>query len=295
MELTQLKYFQAAAKHEHITKAAAELHVAQPALTKAVHRLEEELGVKLFVRNGRNVALSRCGEELMRRLTPILASLDTIPEELQELNADDNRTVRLRLLSGAAMTAKIVGAYKMRQQNINFKLAQDPTRTVDIEITSRIYQGGDLTPPYCDDNTYTFREAILLAVSTDSKYVGLDCVPLSVVRNEAFVCLSSTKIFRVICDEFCRQAGFSPKVVFESDNDASVMGLVIAGGYLSFWPELTWERFEGDRVALIPISEPRCARELIVTCHADKGSPSAARGFFEYMIGQLVALQNGNP
>ena len=61
MELSQLKYFEIVAKHEHITRAAEELHIAQPSLSKAISRLEAELGVELFDRQGRNIKLNSFG------------------------------------------------------------------------------------------------------------------------------------------------------------------------------------------------------------------------------------------
>ena len=67
MELTQLRYFAEAARLQHITRAAEQLHIAQPALTQALHRLEAELEVPLFVQRGRGVVLTPYGELLKER------------------------------------------------------------------------------------------------------------------------------------------------------------------------------------------------------------------------------------
>lgn len=88
MELLQLKYFSAAAAQEHITKAAEQLHIAQPALTQSIRRLEEELGVRLFNRSGRNIVLNEAGKLFLKRIAPILAELDRIPEEIREARGD---------------------------------------------------------------------------------------------------------------------------------------------------------------------------------------------------------------
>ena len=64
MELTQLKYFYAVAKNLHVTKTAEQLHIAQPALTQAVRRLEKELGHPLFASKGRNIVLTEYGKYL---------------------------------------------------------------------------------------------------------------------------------------------------------------------------------------------------------------------------------------
>ena len=79
MELTQLKYFYAVAENLHVTKTAEQLHIAQPALTQSVRRLEHELGHPLFAAKGRNIVLTEYGKYLKEQLAPILERLDTLP------------------------------------------------------------------------------------------------------------------------------------------------------------------------------------------------------------------------
>lgn len=70
MELLQLKYFLAVAESEHMTNTAKQLHIAQPALTQSIHRLEQELGVRLFERAGRGIRLSPAGAYVRDRVKP---------------------------------------------------------------------------------------------------------------------------------------------------------------------------------------------------------------------------------
>ena len=80
MELSQIRYFLEVAESQHITKSARKLHIAQPALTQAIHRLQNDLGVPLFMQSGRGIVLTQYGAFLRDRLKPILAQLDRIPE-----------------------------------------------------------------------------------------------------------------------------------------------------------------------------------------------------------------------
>ena len=84
MELFQLKYFLAVAKYEHVTKAAESLHIAQPAVSQAIRHLEEEFDTPLFDRENRHITLNATGKLLQKRLTPIMAALDAIPDEIKE-------------------------------------------------------------------------------------------------------------------------------------------------------------------------------------------------------------------
>ena len=76
MELTQLKYFCEVAESQHVTRSAQKLHIAQPALSQTIHRLEGELGVKLFVNKGRGIVLTQCGRRLHDRVRPLLETLE---------------------------------------------------------------------------------------------------------------------------------------------------------------------------------------------------------------------------
>ena len=85
MELTQLRYFAAVAELQHVTRAAERMHVAQPAITKSIHRLEDELGVPLIASRGRNIVLTDYGCALYGMLREPLAALDQIPDQMQQL------------------------------------------------------------------------------------------------------------------------------------------------------------------------------------------------------------------
>ena len=87
MELLQLRYFVVTAKEQNMTRAAELLHIAQPALSQSVKRLEEEMGVRLFDRVGKRIRLNDAGRELLRTAEPMLARLSAMPETLQAIAA----------------------------------------------------------------------------------------------------------------------------------------------------------------------------------------------------------------
>ena len=84
MELLQFRYFLEAARYENLTRAADELHIAQPALSQSIMRLENELGVKLFDRRNHHVYLNDQGKLLRKRLIPLMESIDSLKDELWE-------------------------------------------------------------------------------------------------------------------------------------------------------------------------------------------------------------------
>ena len=108
MELQQLRYFSVAATQLHITRAAEILHIAQPALTQSIKRLEDELGVKLFIRSGRNIILSDTGKLFLKKITPILHQLDTLKDEVREAEGVFRRTIHVNILAASSTDEEIM-------------------------------------------------------------------------------------------------------------------------------------------------------------------------------------------
>ena len=101
MELRQLVYTEAVARHRHFTRAAEELHVAQSALSHQIRRLEAELGAELFERTSRRVVPTEAGEAVAARARHVIAELDGVRDELDELEG----VVRGRIEIGALLPA----------------------------------------------------------------------------------------------------------------------------------------------------------------------------------------------
>jgi LysR family transcriptional activator of glutamate synthase operon len=85
MELRQLRYVEAVARHRHFTRAADELHVAQSALSHQIKRLEAELGTELFSRNSRSVTVTEAGEAVAARAREVLDQVDGLRHEVDDL------------------------------------------------------------------------------------------------------------------------------------------------------------------------------------------------------------------
>ena len=97
MDLRQLRYFTVLAAHQHFGRAAAVLHIAQPALSRQVQLLEAELGVKLVERHSRGASLTREGELLLDRATFLLRYADQIRVDIMDLQGTPRGTVALGL------------------------------------------------------------------------------------------------------------------------------------------------------------------------------------------------------
>ena len=224
MELAKLRYFYTVAKYGHVTRAAEAIHIAQPALTKAIKQLEEELGVPLFYKKGRNIFLTVYGEYLRSKLEGVFLQLDSISTEIEILKKETRNTVKLNVLAASTVVTDAVVSYKKKHPEVFFQVIQNETETdCDISVTTDMADVS-LLPAF--KKRRVIAEKIYLAVPKNSKYANYSSISLKEVKEEGFVNLAGSRLFRAVCDRFCAYAGFKPHNSFESDSPVAVRNII---------------------------------------------------------------------
>lgn len=290
MDILQLKYFLVAAEYEHMTKAAHSLHIAQPALSQSIKHLEGELGVNLFERKNRSIRLNASGKLLQSELQPVIKVLDSLPDRLKEIDKQASHTIQLNILAASALITQSIISFKKSYPEVNFCLLQDANET-DFDLCISCI-GSDKIPK---DSTLLFKEKILLAVPNISEYASLKSISLKQIEQEGFISFSGAKPFRIICDDYCKQKGFKPKIIFESDNQESIRNLIASNLGIAFWPEYTWGKLTAKNVVLIPIREPKCSRTIYATQNQHSINNKYINEFLNHLTMFISGIQNSNP
>ena len=280
MELQQLQYFLVAAEYEHITKAANSLKIAQPALSQSIKRLESELNVKLFERKKGGIALTKAGKVLADEVKPFLNTLDNLPGKLAEIDKKQKHTIHLNVLAASILVTNCIISYTAKHPEINFEFIQSPIAVdYDLCITASLPKGGVAS------DQITLEEKFFLAVPASSKYAAYSEIELSEVANEGFIMMAYTRPIRNICDQFCRMAGFTPNIIFESMNFESVRSLISAGLGVGFWPEYSWESAEPSKnVVLLPIKGQECKRDIIIAYGEQAKNNLIVKDFYKFLL-----------
>ena len=185
MDLQKLKYFHTAARLQNITASAEEIHIAQPSLSKAIHLLEEELGVPLFCKVGRRVELTEYGVHLKNRLDTLLPEIDGLKGELKQLGEKSALTVKINILAASHFVIGAIMRYRRTHPDVIFELEQnDTSQNCDIVITTngREQERGQQRIRRCVKT-----ERIYLAVPKDSPYASRTSVELAEMKDESFV------------------------------------------------------------------------------------------------------------
>ncbi|WP_328529143.1 LysR substrate-binding domain-containing protein [Nocardioides sp. NBC_00368] len=236
MELRHLRYFAAVAETCHFGQAAAQLHIAQPALSQAIRQLESELDVTLFTRTTRQVSLTPAGEFLRTEAARVLAAVDDSVRGVRRIGAGRHGLVRLGLTGTASFShlPGIARVVKRELPGVALEIHADLLTPAQCErLQSGALDLGVLRPPAVGEGL-TLRtlevEPLALAIPLDHRLAVEPVVALADLRTEPFIAYSArdSAVNEAVLRS-CREAGFVPRREHEAPSTAVLLALVAAG------------------------------------------------------------------
>ena len=291
MELTQLRYFQAAASYEHISRAAEALNISQPALSTMISRLEKELGVSLFDHNGRSVVLNENGHRFLKRVNRILSEVDSSKRELQEMANIADTTISLAVSSSQFLQ----GMHTFTEEHKDYKWdlrAADTKEIVSMlnlgQIDFAVTSPGIYDPDY--RSILLAKDAFRLAVHKDNPLSQRKSVRLRDIQNERFIMLLKGLPFRVQTDQIFSDLGFSPMHSMECDHLLrrelinSNAGVTIASESALF------RHLYSEDIRFLDIKDVPHTREIVLTYPKNRYLSKAAKEFIKFL--ELKFSQN---
>lgn len=281
MELLQLRYFLAVAESEHMTNTAKQLHIAQPALTQSIHRLEQELGVSLFERAGRGIRLSPAGAYVRDRVKPAMETLENVARDVQLFQQGEQSVVRVGVHAASGVAIDGIAAYSEFNPHVSFDVTQDERERHRDVIVTTITPRGSSTVENAVEKT-PFSERIGIAVPAGSA-LG-ETASLADFASERFIALAGSRRFREVCDTFCARRAFTPHIAFESDNPLVVKKMIGLGLGVGFWPDHSWGDLDPKSCRLVHLRETEFMRDVIVAKTSRCTPDSEAQRFYEFLL-----------
>jgi DNA-binding transcriptional LysR family regulator len=296
MDLLQLKYFQTVARLEHMTRAAEALSIAQPSLSKMIARLEEELEVPLFDRQGRHIRLNQYGKAFLAQVEKAFQALDEGKRQLEDMVGLERGHIALSTVSAPLLT-DLLSAFYPQYPHISFRLFQQSTTTM-LDQLERGELDFCLAPPPIKQAGLNWislvTEEIFLIVPQQHHLAGHESIALSEAANESFISLKPGYGLRDLTDQYCQQAGFTPHILFEGDEPAAIRALVRAGLGIAFTTEFSWKSMINDAelaIRRLHIREPRCQRTIGLAWSQERYLSLAARQFRQFVVDYFAQQQ----
>jgi DNA-binding transcriptional LysR family regulator len=272
MELRQLEYFAAVARHRHFGRAAEAIYVTQPALSQQVARLEAELGVALLRRTSRGVELTPAGADLLGRSEAILAEVSRARAAMDEHAGVVRGTVRVAATPADALTLpEAIAAFHRDHPGVRIALRHASTAeavelvrsgAVDLAVLSLAGDTAGLEVTPLTD------EPLRLIAARDDPLAAAGTARLEDLGGRPFVLAEPGSALRETVMAACQDQGFSPVPLLEVGDPATVRHLVGAGLGVALVPA-SWLDVPGPEVGVAGVEpEPRhrvclvTAREL---------------------------------
>ncbi len=290
MELRHLRYFEAVARHSHVTRAAAELHIAQPALSKQISQLERELGITLFDRVGRSLRLTEAGEALLPYARAILAQVEEARAAMAERIG--LRAGRVSIGAppsvGAHLLPPLLATFHQRYPGITLRLHEAGLQSLLDLLESGLTDLAVVALPVHDEElavTPLLNEPLVLIVSPQHPLAGRKEVTMAELRNERWILSPANYELREATLKACREAGFTPQAVLEGGETETLVRFVSAGLGIALVPALVVAHSQS--VVSLTIRDQCLTRSLGLVWRSDRTASPAARALREFLVTEL--------
>lgn len=260
MDIRQLSYFAEVAKHKSFTKASQTLYLSQSTISKMIKNLEEELGVILIDRSGKQIELTDEGEIVFDYAQDILHRLDDLSASLYDVMHLKKGKVKIGLppVIGTLTFPSIMMEFRRQYPEIHLELAEVGAKKVEQYVEDREVDFGVVMLPVEEtkfDVVPFVQEDLWLLIHASHPLAKSRSVSLAELSEEDFLLLTDefTLPHRVV-DE-CRQAGFEPKISYQSSQWDFIAEMISKNLGVTLFPKSICERYHSDDVKTVPLSK----------------------------------------
>ena len=281
MEFNQLRIFVTVARHAHVSRAARELHMAQPAVSRHIRELERQCGGSALIEKaGRNVRLTEAGEALLVHAQSILAEVATAESTMrQRLGLTAGRvSIGTPPSVGLHLLPEALAKFHRAHPNIELRIQQAGTvqllhqlemGEIDIAVVTLpiAARGHDIVPLFVEPLVAVFHLMHPLASRND--------ISITDLQDEAFLLYPSGYEMHEVILKACRDAGYKPNIVLDGGDVAILLRLAAAGLGIAIVPQLTTQGIDG--IVVKQIVRPNLTRSMALVTKRDRVLTPPAR------------------
>ncbi|HHV10973.1 MAG TPA: LysR family transcriptional regulator [Clostridiales bacterium] len=293
MTLKQLQFFKKTAELENISKASKELYIAQPALSKAIKDLEQELGYALFERNGKKISLNKNGDILYKYVLKIYSNVSHMENELKEANQQKPSAVNVSVRVASKLLPAILSSFYSKYPSANLKIHQmtQASRHLpdhDIIIDSKEFK----SPAASDREQLLLEERILLALPCCHPLAKREKIFLADLDGEPCCLLNEFSSLGKMVRSKLSVRHFTPKVIFESDNPHMIRDFLRLDLSYSLVPETSWQlKQDFPNLVLKEVEDFSCHRYIYLSYGQSAYVSQAAKEFSRHVRDYFIGIQ----
>ena len=285
MDIRQLNYFVTLAETANFTRAAAKLHIAQPALSIAVKKFEEQLGIVLFDRNERRVSLTPEGEVLLRHARLILQSVHDATVAMEELKGLTKGEVKLGVPSslGSYYLPDILMGFKSQYPNLKLTIVEAGTETIRRMLLDKELDLGIIHCDHIPDRLATehlITTQMVAAVHPENELATRKTIDFRTFFEQDLVMFKPGYFHREYIDRICQENNFEPNIAFETNLLPMILKIVRNDFAVTALLDMVTDNESG--VTPIPFEQP-VILNIAIAWRKDGYLSVADKAFMEYV------------
>jgi DNA-binding transcriptional LysR family regulator len=281
MEMHQVRYFLAVCDTLNFTRAAENCHVSQPALTRAIQRLEDELGGILLRRERSLTHLTDFGRLIKPHLEQLLADAEAARTTAQRFLRLEHAPINLGIMCtvGPARFMGFLADFRAAHPGCELRLVEaTPGRLSELIMEGQLDVAVTAQPePYSEriDVHPLYRERFLIAFPPGHRFERMNAVRVADIAGETYLLRANCE-YRDYLTERCRERGVAVRIGFQSEREDWIQMMVTAGFGICFIPEFS-PTIPGLQTRLVV--EPEVVREVSLVSMAGRRFSPAIAGF----------------
>lgn len=286
MDIRELYYFSQVAKTRSFTQAAKNIHISQPALSKTIKKLEDELNVTLIDRRSNEITLTENGEFLLEKAEEILFLYENLKKSFQENSKVERGKVIIGVppVIGSSVFARVFSSFRTKYPNIRLRIIENGAKVTEHNLENGVIDIGVVISPI-DQNRFKFfplfTDENVLIVHCEHPLANKESVTFAELEHELFLLLDKSFMLHHQIIANCKENGFTPNIYFESSQWDFLVELVSEGVGVTILPRPILDNFNTDSIKIIPFQDP-FAWEVGLIINQDQFVTNAMRIFINY-------------
>ncbi|MCT2344719.1 LysR family transcriptional regulator [Niallia taxi] len=291
MDIRQLMYFVEVVKQKSMTRASEKLHISQPALSKGIKSLEEEIGITLINRSNKTHELTDAGQIVYEYAQKIMAQMDEMATTLHDMTnlARGSITIGIPPMIGSLFFPKVIAAFHKAYPNIHINIKEYGAAKVVKSVEEGEFEIGIAVLPLTDESSFNVfhlvSEEIKLIVNEQHKLADRKQVHMKELKEEEFIFYSEEfALYEMMKRGFINE-GFEPNIIFKSSQWDFMIEIVAANLGISMLPESICSRTTNNQVRFMDL-KPVTNWQLAVITKKDRYLSVAGRRFIDFILQQ---------
>ncbi len=292
VEIKHLQYFLEVTRLGSFTQAANHLYITQPAISRIIKSLEEEVGFPLFIRSRKQLILTEAGRVLFEHAKQFDQQYKAMHYELEQMQQLNKGHIRIGLpsITNSFFFSHLIAAFHEEYPEITFQLEEDGSKRIEEQVLEDSLDFGVVVFPTIHDefHYYSFlKEGLKVIVPSTHELADKQQIRVNNLKHESFIMFNKDFSLRDSIVTACKNAGFEPRIISETSQLDFIEEMVASNVGITLLPESTSTELTND-VKAITVENPTVVWDLALIWKRNRQLPEVMKEFIRFAKEKLM-------